>query len=40
MTDDGPGTPRRDAAQNAELALLLEVAGTPKPATMKKVKQR
>jgi len=27
----GEAPPRRDAARNAELALLLEVAGTPKP---------
>ncbi|QZP37858.1 triphosphoribosyl-dephospho-CoA synthase [Halobaculum magnesiiphilum] len=33
MTDPGPVTdaPRRGPAANAELALLLEVAGTPKP---------
>ncbi|MWG36013.1 triphosphoribosyl-dephospho-CoA synthase [Halomarina oriensis] len=32
MSDDrSDGPPRRDVVQNAELALLLEVAGTPKP---------
>ncbi|WP_435063891.1 triphosphoribosyl-dephospho-CoA synthase [Halobaculum sp. EA56] len=31
MTATPDGVPRRDPAANAELALLLEVAGTPKP---------
>ncbi|CAI49103.1 triphosphoribosyl-dephospho-CoA synthase [Natronomonas pharaonis DSM 2160] len=30
-TDSRPAAPRRGPAQNAQLALLLEVAGTPKP---------